>query len=118
MTKLQTPNDSIEERVAEAVERRLRPLLERIEQAPPAVLPPAPTPLEREPDDRFVPLKEAAGLLGCHRTTALRYEFEGKLPQRRMMGGRSGWLASEVRAALQALPQAPRLRSKRAASAN
>src|SRR5450631_142666 len=90
MTKLPTPTDSIEERVAEAVERRLRPIIERIEQAPPPVPVPTPTPLDAEPEDRFVSLRNAAKLMGVHRTTALRYEHLGKLPARRMMGGRSG----------------------------
>ena len=117
MTKQPTA-DTIEERVAEAVERRLRPILERLEQTPPPAAAPAPTPLDREPDERVVPLTEAAKLLGCHRTTALRYEHLGKLPARSMMGSRSGWLMSDIRSALKALPHAPRLRQKRAAAAN
>ena len=117
MTK-QLAADTIEERVAEAVERRLRPILERLEQIPAPAPEPAPTLLDGERDDRFVPLTEAAKLLGCHRTTALRYEYLGKLPPRAMMGSRSGWLMSDIRAALKSLPHAPRLRQKRAAAAN
>lgn len=107
--------DSIEERVAEAVERRLRPFLDRLEQ------PPAPAPIVVQADptaDRFVPLTEAASILGVHRTTALRYEHIGTLPTRVKMGSRTGWRMSDLQRVLQDLPGNPPLRGARKALAS
>jgi predicted DNA-binding transcriptional regulator AlpA len=108
------PADPLSALIEAAVERVFARELPKLIDAFPQ---PAPAPvmaLADEHDDRFVTLGEAAdNILCCHRTTALRYEHVGKLPPRRTLGGRTGWLMSELRTALQSLPQA-RMRTERA----
>ena len=67
--------------------------------------PPPAMPVPSEPQtDRRVSVVEAARLCGVHRTTILRYEQQRTIPPRRKLpGGRTGWLLSEVQAFLATL---------------
>jgi predicted DNA-binding transcriptional regulator AlpA len=59
--------------------------------------------------EQFIPIRDAIVLLNAHRTTMLRWEKNGLLPRRRRMGGRTGWLRTEIEAFLKTLPaNAPR----------
>jgi predicted DNA-binding transcriptional regulator AlpA len=117
--KLRIPqDDSIEGNVARAVAAALAPALEDIAQRVANI--PAPKVVHAGPpaEDSFVTVSKAAELLGTHKTTCLRYENEGRLPPRRMLGGRSGWLMSDLRALLQNLPNVPKLRPPQLDRAN
>ena len=102
--------DTIEERVATAVAAILTPALEGIRDQIATLPVPPPISSAPPPDDRFVAIGEASRVLGIHKTTALRYERDRRLPPRRMMGGRTGWLMSELRALLDNLPRAERVK--------
>ena len=106
MKHREQPDETIEGKVAAAVERRIAPLLEGISKQIATLPPPRPAKAALEPEDRFVAIGKAAMVLGVHKATCLRYEDEGRLPPRRMMGGRTGWLMSELRALLKSLPPA------------
>ena len=63
-------------------------------------------------------LNEASELMCAHRTTCIRFEKSGVLPPRRMLGGRTGWLMSEIRAALKSIPLASKQQPASLAKAN
>lgn len=106
---MKTQTDTLEDRIAAAVEARLKPILDRI-QAAAETQPPAPEPKAPGDDEAFLDLKDAARVASCHRTTLLRLEAGGVLPPRRKMGARTGWVASEFREALRNLPENKRKR--------
>jgi len=53
----------------------------------------------------FLTRRALAVALGCGLSKVDRLERAGALPPRRVFGGTSGWLRSEVEAALAALPE-------------
>jgi predicted DNA-binding transcriptional regulator AlpA len=57
-----------------------------------------------EPPDEFMALAEVAAMLKTPKTTCLRWEASGELPKRRWLGGKSGWLRSEIVEHLKTLP--------------
>lgn len=93
---------AIEAAVERALDRKLPALFEKHTPPPPTPRPLAP-PTEGE---RFVTLREAGARLRCHRTTLLRMEKDGRIPPRRRLGQRTGWLQSEVEAFLGSLAHA------------
>lgn len=107
------PTDPLTALVEGAVRRALEEFLPKLA----AIIPPPPAPatpplLDLGPE-RFVPLSEATELFGAHRTTLLRYELQAKLPRRKRFGVKTGWLLSELTAALAQLPENPRAVSVR-----
>jgi predicted DNA-binding transcriptional regulator AlpA len=109
----------IEQAVDRAVERAIPKIVAALPPPPAPIKPPPATPprFENKPDDAFVSLREAGELLGRHRTSLLRLEFQRKLPPRVMLGNKSGWLMRDLRQVLRNLPQT-RQRQERLARAN
>lgn len=84
--------------VEAAVQRAFDALLPDIIAGIRAALPEPgqPTPAEQGVD-RFVKLDDACKMLDMHKTTLFRHERAGRLPKRRRMGGKSGYLLSDIR---------------------
>ena len=108
--------NTFEQKLAEAVGAYLEPMLGRlikttVAEAAAAMTPPPAAPIPQDDGfDPFVPIRDACKLVGAHKTTLLRLEHQGILPPRRMLGGRSGWLRSELQAALNRTPGTPAAR--------
>ena len=95
----------IEAAVERVLERRLPDLLKANLPEPVRVLPVRP--VTQLSGERFVTLKEAGQRLSVHRTTLLRWEHLGRVPNRRKLpGNRTGWLHSEIEAILSNLGHA------------
>lgn len=108
MTK-STPTDPLTTAIEAAVERAVERALPKLIDAMPHPVMQAQTLVAEDTEDRIVGLAEAATMLGAHRTTLLRYEALGKLPQRRKLpGGKTGYLLSDLRTFMSELPQAPK----------
>jgi len=118
MRQRETTEETIEGKVAAEVERRLSPLIDQLCAKIDAMPAPVASAAAHEDEDRFVPKAETAALMHSHPSTLVRLEKRGILPPRRMLGGRTGWLMSEIRAALKAIPHAPKLRPASLAKAN
>jgi excisionase family DNA binding protein len=103
------PIDPLSAAIEHAVERALERTLPALIKAnlPPPVQPQAITPAPIE-GERFVTMREASKRLNCHRTTLLRMERQGRMPKRRRMSGRTGWLQSEIETYLASLSEASR----------
>ncbi len=99
-------SDAIERAVERALERTLPALIKANIPPPPQPQPFAPASVEGE---RFVTMREAGKRLNCHRTTLLRMERQGRIPKRRRMSGRTGWLQSEIETHLAGLATASQL---------
>lgn len=78
---------AVEAAVARAIDANLPKIIEAMKAA---------SPTETSEPDQFVSLPEVARLLGRHRTTLIRLEASGELPPRRRIGGRTGYLRSDL----------------------
>jgi predicted DNA-binding transcriptional regulator AlpA len=88
---------AIEAAVARALDAKIPELIRAVSSAV-ASTKPAPVVKSDEPD-RFVKVAEACSLLAMHKTTLLRHEAAGLLPKRRRLpGGQSGYLMSDLTA--------------------
>jgi predicted DNA-binding transcriptional regulator AlpA len=106
LTNRQATN--IEDALAAAIAPRMLPLLlDPFVEAVRIVLKKELDDVVRMPDDppdEFMALAEVAAMLKTHKTTCLRWEANGELPKRRWLGGKSGWLRSEIVEHLKTLP--------------
>lgn len=60
-----------------------------------------------EPEDRFIPIREAAKMIGTTPTNAWRLERLGRLPPREKIAGRLGYRLSTIKAILAGVGTGP-----------
>ena len=94
---------AIEAAVVRAIAAQLPHIVEAVAQRVTVHVP--------EPPDRFVPMREAAEMLGIHQTTVWRLERLGNLPTRERVGGRVGYRLSTLKAILADVASKPTLPS-------
>lgn len=96
---------AIEAAVARAIEAQLPNIVEAVAKR-------VSVPVMEEPD-RFVPVREAAPMLGISPSTAWRLEQLGMLPPRERINGKTGYRLSTIKKILDDVVNKPMLPSVR-----